>query len=94
MFHPEAAESSKISTKWSSRRLTSSTYKLPLLAFASKPGSKALIPSVRAYSISIVPQTLSSVAPRGKSIIETFFLATFTGLPNSIDLLTSSLIKS
>ena len=42
---------------------------MPLLAFANKPGSKAFTPSVNAFSISIVPQTRSSVAPKGKSTI-------------------------
>jgi carbamoyl-phosphate synthase large subunit len=43
--------------------------KIPRFAFANKPGSKAFIPSVKAFSISIVPHTRSSVAPKGKSII-------------------------
>mmetsp|Transcript_144035 Transcript_144035/g.359112 ORF Transcript_144035/g.359112 Transcript_144035/m.359112 type:complete len:271 (+) Transcript_144035:354-1166(+) len=73
VFQPPAALSSKTSTRWSSKRFTSSTYRMPRLALASNPGSKAFLPWVRAFSISIVPQTRSSVAPRGKSIIGTFF---------------------
>jgi len=42
--HPEAAESSSTSTRWSSSRLTSSTYRMPRLALASSPGSNALTP--------------------------------------------------
>mmetsp|Transcript_14492 Transcript_14492/g.43809 ORF Transcript_14492/g.43809 Transcript_14492/m.43809 type:complete len:285 (-) Transcript_14492:206-1060(-) len=64
---PEAALSSTTSTSPSSSRFTSSTYSTPLLALASKPGSKALTPSVSAFSMSMVPHTRSSVAPRGRS---------------------------
>ena len=37
------------------------------------PGSNALTPSLRAFSISMVPQRRSSVAPRGRSTIGTCF---------------------
>nr|GEV72407.1 hypothetical protein [Tanacetum cinerariifolium] len=37
------------------------------LALARRPGSNALTPSVKAFSMSIVPHTLSSVAPNERS---------------------------
>ena len=67
---------------------------MPRLAFASNPGSKALTPSERAFSISIVPHTRSSVAPRGRSTIWTFFLTVVIGICCSTFCLTSSLIMS
>mmetsp|Transcript_5287 Transcript_5287/g.10002 ORF Transcript_5287/g.10002 Transcript_5287/m.10002 type:complete len:223 (-) Transcript_5287:167-835(-) len=68
VFHPDAAESRTTSTKPSSSRFTSSTYKMPRFALASSPGSYAFTPSESARSMSIVPQMRSSVAPRGSSI--------------------------
>ena len=67
---------------------------MPRLALASNPGSKAFTPSDRAFSMSIVPQTRSSVAPRGRSTIVTFFLAMVKGMASSTLCRTSSLIKS
>mmetsp|Transcript_40113 Transcript_40113/g.119467 ORF Transcript_40113/g.119467 Transcript_40113/m.119467 type:complete len:222 (-) Transcript_40113:249-914(-) len=67
VFQPDAAESSSTSTRWSSRRLTSSTYRMPRLARASRPGSSARTPSASARSMSMVPHTRSSVAPSGRS---------------------------
>ena len=64
---PIAAESSSRSTTWSSRRFTSSTYRMPRWASASSPGSNRLRPAVRAVSRSSVPATRSSVAPIGSS---------------------------
>mmetsp|Transcript_16065 Transcript_16065/g.22166 ORF Transcript_16065/g.22166 Transcript_16065/m.22166 type:complete len:335 (+) Transcript_16065:328-1332(+) len=81
VFHPEAAESSTTSTKLSSRRFTSSTYKIPRLALASRPGSYAFTPSVSARSMSIVPQILSSVAPSGNSTTGIFTKATGRSSP-------------
>ena len=52
---------------------------------------KALTPSLRAFSISIVPQSLSSVAPSGRSIIGTCFSPFSITLPLSIFSLTSLL---
>mmetsp|Transcript_12028 Transcript_12028/g.35472 ORF Transcript_12028/g.35472 Transcript_12028/m.35472 type:complete len:317 (+) Transcript_12028:141-1091(+) len=67
VLRPDADESSTTSTRPSSRRLTSSTYRMPRLALASRPGSYAFTPSDRAFSMSIVPQMRSSVAPSGSS---------------------------
>mmetsp|Transcript_8563 Transcript_8563/g.23186 ORF Transcript_8563/g.23186 Transcript_8563/m.23186 type:complete len:204 (-) Transcript_8563:284-895(-) len=67
VFCPPAAESRTTSTNPSSSRLTSSTYSIPRLALARSPGSYALIPSLSAFSMSMVPQILSSVAPSGSS---------------------------
>src|ERR1051326_7028549 len=67
LLMPVTATSSSRSTRWSSSRLTSSIYKKPRLARASKPGSKAFRPAKSARSISMVPQTRSSVAPKGSS---------------------------
>ena len=64
---PMAAASNSTSTRWSSNRFTSSTYKIPRLAAASKPGSKCFSPLLRAASRSMVPRRRSSVVPRGKS---------------------------
>mmetsp|Transcript_16060 Transcript_16060/g.39982 ORF Transcript_16060/g.39982 Transcript_16060/m.39982 type:complete len:226 (-) Transcript_16060:121-798(-) len=76
VFQPEAAESSSTSTRWSSSRLTSSTYRMPRLALASSPGSNAFTPSVSAFSMSMVPQMRSSVAPSGSSTRGVRILAT------------------
>jgi len=66
MFIPIAAESSRISTTWSSSRLTSSIYSSPRLAAAKTPGSKWRSPFWMARSISSVPTTRSSVAETGR----------------------------
>merc|ERR1719183_2654926 len=42
VFHPDAAASSRTSTRWSSRRFTSSTYRMPRFAFARRPGLERL----------------------------------------------------
>mmetsp|Transcript_19820 Transcript_19820/g.51518 ORF Transcript_19820/g.51518 Transcript_19820/m.51518 type:complete len:313 (+) Transcript_19820:3598-4536(+) len=94
VFQPEAAESSSTSTKWSSSRLTSSTYRMPRLAFASRPGSKAFTPSVKAFSMSMVPHTRSSVAPRGKSIMGIFMDSTGSCSPALRRMRISSLMTS
>ncbi len=52
---------------WSSRRFTSSTYRMLRLASASTPGSKRRDPSFSAASRSIVPTTRSSDAFMGSS---------------------------
>ncbi len=74
---PEAATSSSTSTTGSGRRLTSSTYRTPPFAAASRPGRNAAAPSwgpgpasapgARTALVSIVPTTVSSVAPSGSS---------------------------
>ena len=66
-FSPEAATSIKRSTKWSSSKFTSSMYKKPRWAWASKPGENSLMPCDKAFSKSSAPTMRSSVAPRGKS---------------------------
>ena len=66
-FSPDAATSIRRSTRWSSSRLTSSIYRKPRLAWASRPGSNAFSPRVRARSRSSAPTTRSSVAPSGRS---------------------------
>ena len=66
-FSPDAATSMSKSTKWSSSRLTSSMYKKPRWAWASRPGANDLMPWDRAFSKSSAPTTRSSVAPRGRS---------------------------
>mmetsp|Transcript_98079 Transcript_98079/g.263626 ORF Transcript_98079/g.263626 Transcript_98079/m.263626 type:complete len:270 (+) Transcript_98079:172-981(+) len=94
VFQPPAALSSKTSTKWSSKRLTSSTYKMPRFALARRPGSKAFLPWVSAFSMSMVPQTRSSVAPSGRSTIGTFRLQIGRTSPLAVLFLTSSLMFS
>mmetsp|Transcript_11746 Transcript_11746/g.20905 ORF Transcript_11746/g.20905 Transcript_11746/m.20905 type:complete len:294 (+) Transcript_11746:491-1372(+) len=94
VFQPDAAESSRTSTKWSSSRLTSSTYKMPRLALASRPGSNAFLPSVSAFSISMVPHTRSSVAPRGRSTMGIFIVPIFKTSPAFMRSRISSLITS
>ncbi|MCF0088373.1 hypothetical protein B0E37_03444 [Streptomyces sp. MH192] len=64
---PIAAASRSRSTRWSWRRLTSSTYRMPRWAPASSPGSKAFTPSARARSMSSAPTSRSSEAPTGSS---------------------------
>mmetsp|Transcript_6204 Transcript_6204/g.20791 ORF Transcript_6204/g.20791 Transcript_6204/m.20791 type:complete len:253 (+) Transcript_6204:1594-2352(+) len=93
VFHPEAAESRSTSTRWSSRRLTSSTYRIPRLALARSPGSNALVPSVRAFSMSMVPHTRSSVAPRGRSTMLMGTLAVSMVSPRLYRASTSGAIK-
>merc|ERR1719183_2308942 len=93
VFHPDAAESSRTSTRWSSRRFTSSTYRMPRFAFARRPGSNALVPSVRAFSMSIVPQTRSSVAPRGRSTMLIGTLVDSSVLPALYASSTSGLMR-
>src|SRR6056297_398515 len=66
-LRPDCATSSNRSTMWSSSKLTSSIYRYPRLARASRPGSNAFSPWVRARSISKAPVTRSSVTPRGRS---------------------------
>ena len=63
---PMAAASRSTSTRWSSRRFTSSTYKIPRLAAASSPGSKCFSPLLMARSRSMVPSSRSSVVPEGQ----------------------------
>mmetsp|Transcript_133534 Transcript_133534/g.188674 ORF Transcript_133534/g.188674 Transcript_133534/m.188674 type:complete len:215 (+) Transcript_133534:540-1184(+) len=94
VFQPPAAESNKTSTKWSSNRFTSSTYKIPRFAFAKSPGSNAFFPCVKAFSMSIVPHTRSSVAPKGKSIIGTFLYFNGKSSPSALRSRTSWLITS
>ena len=67
---------------------------MPRLAFASNPNSKAFTPSDKAFSISIVPQTRSSVAPRGKSTMMTCLVVTGRVSPLATRRRTSSLCKS
>src|SRR6056297_1982663 len=67
-LRPDCATSSNRSTMWSSSKLTSSIYRYPRLARASRPGSKAFSPRVRARSISKAPVTRSSLTPRGRSM--------------------------
>mmetsp|Transcript_16805 Transcript_16805/g.36677 ORF Transcript_16805/g.36677 Transcript_16805/m.36677 type:complete len:260 (+) Transcript_16805:1389-2168(+) len=65
---PEAAASSRTSTRWAGSRLTSSMYKIPRLAAAKRPGAKTgLPPPFRVAEKSIEPRTRSSVAPMGRS---------------------------
>src|SRR5438874_4915846 len=64
---PIAAASRRTSTRWSSRRFTSSTYRMLRFASASTPGSKRRVPVRRAASMSIVPTTRSSEALIGSS---------------------------
>ena len=64
-----AAASSSRSTKWSCSRLTSSTYRIPRCASASRPGSNAFTPSASARSMSSAPTSRSSEAPTGSSTI-------------------------
>ena len=52
---------------WSLSRFTSSMYNSPRWAAAKRPGSKCFSPIFKARSISSVPTTRSSVAPRGNS---------------------------
>ena len=66
-LRPIAAESSRTSTTWSLSRLTSSMYRMPRWADASKPGSKRRLPSRIAASMSSAPTTASSVALTGSS---------------------------
>mmetsp|Transcript_64377 Transcript_64377/g.130976 ORF Transcript_64377/g.130976 Transcript_64377/m.130976 type:complete len:267 (+) Transcript_64377:1881-2681(+) len=68
VFTPEAAASSKTSTRWAGKRLTSSMYKIPRLAAARRPGEKTgFPPDFRVAEKSIEPNTRSSVAPIGRS---------------------------
>mmetsp|Transcript_68807 Transcript_68807/g.108485 ORF Transcript_68807/g.108485 Transcript_68807/m.108485 type:complete len:220 (-) Transcript_68807:522-1181(-) len=94
VFQPPAAESSRTSTRWSSSKFTSSTYKIPRFAFASSPGSKAFLPWVRAFSMSMVPQTRSSVAPKGRSIMGTFLYFKGKSSPVALRSRTSWLMTS
>ena len=64
---PLAATSSSISTRWSSSRFTSSTYRIPRFAAASRPGSKVRLPVCSAFSMCRLPTNLSSVAFSGNS---------------------------
>ncbi len=64
---PIAAASSSTSTRWSCRRLTSSTYSTPPCARASRPGENACSPSRNTFCRSSEPTTRSSVAPMGSS---------------------------
>ena len=66
-FSPDAATSISKSTRWSSSKLTSSMYKNPRLACASRPGANSFTPCVKAFSRSSAPTTRSSVAPSGRS---------------------------
>mmetsp|Transcript_3647 Transcript_3647/g.10365 ORF Transcript_3647/g.10365 Transcript_3647/m.10365 type:complete len:311 (+) Transcript_3647:721-1653(+) len=93
VFTPPAAASRTTSTKLSSSRFTSSMYSMPLLAFPNRPGEKALLPDCSADSTSRVPQTLSSVAPRGSSTRGVFALRVFTSSPRCTASLTSLLIS-
>mmetsp|Transcript_8019 Transcript_8019/g.34117 ORF Transcript_8019/g.34117 Transcript_8019/m.34117 type:complete len:352 (-) Transcript_8019:215-1270(-) len=81
VFQPPAAESSTTSTSESSSRLTSSMYRSPRLARASKPASYALTPSASAFSMSMVPQMRSSVVPRGTSTMGTRMVVSSSLLP-------------
>src|SRR5450830_13185 len=63
---PIAATSSSTSTSCSGKRLTSSMYRMPRCAVASRPGCKALFSPFKARCRSSVPSTRSSVAPSGK----------------------------
>jgi len=74
------------STKWSSNKLTSSIYKKPRLAWASKPGEKALMPWLKAFSKSRAPTTRSSLAPSGKSTTGTGRVAVLGRLPVALRL--------
>mmetsp|Transcript_13424 Transcript_13424/g.48847 ORF Transcript_13424/g.48847 Transcript_13424/m.48847 type:complete len:234 (-) Transcript_13424:207-908(-) len=53
---------------------------MPRLAVARRPGSKLFLPSVRAFSMSMVPQMRSSVAPRGSSTSGTL-ISSVSNLP-------------
>src|SRR6267378_2134607 len=64
---PPAAASNRRSTMWSGSRLTSSTYKTPPSARASRPDRNSELPSCNTREISSDPTTRSSVAPRGSS---------------------------
>mmetsp|Transcript_3203 Transcript_3203/g.11572 ORF Transcript_3203/g.11572 Transcript_3203/m.11572 type:complete len:217 (+) Transcript_3203:625-1275(+) len=77
VFHPPAAESRTTSTSESSNKFTSSMYNKPLFALANKPGSYAFVPSLNAFSMSIVPQIRSSVVPSGTSTIGTRIFVVF-----------------
>ena len=68
---PIAAASSSRSTRWSCSRLTSSTYRIPRWARASRPGSYSALPSDSARSRCSEPSTRSSVAPTGSSTSRT-----------------------
>ncbi|CAM4048086.1 hypothetical protein NOMA109596_19320 [Nocardioides marinus] len=78
---PVAAASSSRSTRWSCRRLTSSTYSRPRCALASSPGSYSARPADRARSRWIEPVTRSSPAPTGSSTSRTGRLT--TGVPSA-----------
>ena len=81
VFHPEAAESSSTSTQVVIQQVDLIHIENAAMALANSPGSKALTPSDRAFSMSIVPQTRSSVATQGQIYHKALFLEPPVNLP-------------